>query len=89
MGAVRPRHPMKTASQVTPHDRRRIAVAAAVDTRTVERWLRGDPIRSTVAARIAQALDELRLDVKPATPTTPGERYVEIDPEAAIADSEK
>jgi hypothetical protein len=37
------------------HDRRRIAAAAAVDTATVLRAYRSDPVRSTVASRIVEA----------------------------------
>lgn len=75
-----------STSSLTPHDRRRVAVVACIDTRTVERWLRGEPIRSTVAARIALALNELRLDVNPTMPSTPGARFVELDLEVITAD---
>jgi DNA-binding LacI/PurR family transcriptional regulator len=46
---------------VTAHDRRRIAVAALVSPRTVERAYRGDPIRSMVATRILHAARTLGL----------------------------
>ena len=46
---------------VTAHDRRRIAVAAAVDPRTVDRYLRQQPIASTCAARIRDAIRRLGL----------------------------
>lgn len=50
---------------LTPHERRRIAVAAFVDPRSVERWLRGERMKSTVAARIAETVRLLKLDLKP------------------------
>jgi DNA-binding LacI/PurR family transcriptional regulator len=45
----------------TAHDRRRIAVAALVSPRTVDRAYRGEPIRSMVAARILEATRALGL----------------------------
>jgi hypothetical protein len=75
---------------LNPHNLRRLSVEAGADPRTVTRFLAGDPARpvtSTTAARIAAAIVRLGLDVKPATPTTPGERYVEIDPEAVVAET--
>jgi len=52
---------------LTPHDRRRIAVAAAVDPRTVDRYLRGQTVASTCTARIRDALARLGLDALIAT----------------------
>jgi hypothetical protein len=46
---------------LTAHDRRRVAVAAAVDPRTVDRYLRGESTASTCAARIRDALRRLGL----------------------------
>ena len=46
---------------MSAHDRRRIAVAAAVDPRTVDRYLRGQKVASTCTARIRQALRQLGL----------------------------
>lgn len=46
---------------LSPHDARRIAVAAAVHPRTVLRAYRGDTVRSTCAARIAHAATLLGL----------------------------
>lgn len=50
-----------TVSQLTPHDLRRVAVLASVDPRSVQRFLEGGAVRSTTAARIADALRELEL----------------------------
>jgi DNA-binding LacI/PurR family transcriptional regulator len=47
------------------HDRRRIAVAALVSPRTVDRAYRGEPIRSMVAARILEATRALGLPEPP------------------------
>ena len=47
------------------HDERRIAVAAAVDPRTVRRAYRGQPIAGTCAARIADAVAELGVPPPP------------------------
>lgn len=44
---------------LSPHDERRVAVLASCDPRTVRAYLRGDPIRSTTAPRIAEALRSL------------------------------
>jgi hypothetical protein len=44
---------------INPHDRRRVAVTAAVDPRTVDRYLRGQAVASTCAARIREALEHL------------------------------
>ena len=57
---------MDPAPILPPHTRRQIAVAAYVDPRTVERWMHGRPMKSTVAARITQAVKDLGLDIKPA-----------------------
>jgi hypothetical protein len=46
---------MMPARTLSAHDRRRVAVAAAVDPRTVARVYRGDAVRPSCAARIADA----------------------------------
>ena len=43
-------------TRITAHERRRISVLAAVDPRTLDRFLSGKPIRSTCEARIRLAL---------------------------------
>ena len=43
------------------HQLRQVAVAAGCDPRTVGRLLRGEPTHSTTAARIRDALVELKL----------------------------
>lgn len=53
----------------TAHEVRRIAVAAAVDPRTVRAFLEGRPIRSTTESRITDALRLLGLPVTPAAPS--------------------
>lgn len=45
---------------ITPHIERLIAVQAAVDPRTVRRYLAGRPIRSTCQVHIEQALIALK-----------------------------
>lgn len=50
---------------LTPHDERRVAVAAGCDPRRVRAYLRGDPTRSTTAARIADALRSLGFQAAP------------------------
>lgn len=60
----------RTTSRLTAHDERRVAVAAGCDPRTVRAYLRGDPTRSTTAARIADALRELGFHVTPAARDT-------------------
>jgi hypothetical protein len=55
--------PMTLLYPLTAHERRRVAVFAAVDPRTVVRFLRGQPVASTCAARIREALR--RLDILP------------------------
>lgn len=47
--------PMKPTQTLSAHDRRRLAVIAAVDPRTVARVYRGEPVRPLCAARIADA----------------------------------
>ncbi len=47
---------MKAPIAISAHDRRRIAVHASVDPRTVDRALAGQTIRSTTRARIAEAM---------------------------------
>lgn len=52
------------------HNKRRIAVQAACEPPSVERYLRGELKRGTVHARISQALHELGYDdlVRPMYP---------------------
>jgi hypothetical protein len=52
---------------MTPHEERAVAVRAGVDPRTVRAYLAGRPQRSTVAARVAAALRELRGSVEGST----------------------
>ena len=47
-------------AKLTPHDERRVAVAAGCDPRTVRAYLAGRATHSTTAARIRAALDKLR-----------------------------
>jgi hypothetical protein len=58
---------MQSRRPLSAHERRRIAVAAVVDPRTVDRYLRGLPVASTCGARIQEALRRLGLD----TPEAP------------------
>lgn len=51
------------STMTTAHDVRRIAVESCTDPRTVNRYLRGEPIRSTTSARIAAALAKLGIPV--------------------------
>lgn len=53
------------AQVLTPHDVRRIAVAASVHPKTVTRAYRGADVRSTCAARIAEAARALGLPLPP------------------------
>lgn len=46
-------------AKLTPHEERRVAVTAGCDPRTVRAYLEGRPMRSTTAARIAEALRTL------------------------------
>lgn len=46
-------------AQLSAHDVRRVAVLAAVDPRTVARYLRGERVASTCASRIGQALADV------------------------------
>lgn len=55
-------------TKLTPHDERRVAVAAGCDPRTVRAYLEARPMRSTTSARIAEALANLGLDVAPEPP---------------------
>ena len=52
-------------TKLTPHEERRIAVAAGCDPRTVRAYLAGKPQRSTVAARVNEALRAMGLDRQP------------------------
>ncbi len=54
--------PQQQDRDLNPHDRRRVAVAAFADDRTVARYLRGEPVRPSLAARIRDALRRLGLD---------------------------
>lgn len=74
--------------RLSAHDMRRLAVEAVIDPRTIARYMAGLAVASTSAARILAAGVKLGLDVRPAVPSTPGARYVEIDLEAVIADSD-
>lgn len=47
---------------MSPHEARRIAVAACVCERTVRRYFRGLAVRSTCRARIDEALKNLGLE---------------------------
>lgn len=47
---------------LTPHDERRVAVRAGCDPRSVRAFLRGRRQRSTVVARIQEALQALGFD---------------------------
>jgi hypothetical protein len=48
--------------KLTPHEERRVAVAAGCDPRTVRAYLAGKSQRSTVAARVNEALRAMGLD---------------------------
>lgn len=58
---------MPTA-KLTPHDERRVAVAAGCDPRTVRAYLEGRPMRSTTAARIREVMKDLDLDGRETAP---------------------
>jgi len=58
-------------AKLSPHDLRRVGVAAGCDPRTVRAYLRGDPTRSTTAARIGEALRALGFEVAPENRETP------------------
>jgi hypothetical protein len=61
------RHPRgMSEAKLTPHDERRVAVAAGCDPRTVRAYLNGRPTRSTTAARIRDALKLLDLSERSA-----------------------
>jgi DNA-binding LacI/PurR family transcriptional regulator len=47
------------ALQLTPHQEREVAVLAGCDPRTVRAYVDGKPQRSTIAARVEQALAKL------------------------------
>jgi hypothetical protein len=55
--------------RLSAHDARRVAVSAAVHPKTVARAYRGEAIRSTCAARIAEAARTLGLPQPPAERT--------------------
>jgi hypothetical protein len=57
-GAYMPREAdhRTTAHHPQSHDARALAVKAAVDPRTLAKYLKGEPVRSTCAERIRQAL---------------------------------
>lgn len=63
MATTRQPPPSRTDSALplSPHEERRVAVAAGVDPRTLRRYLQREPIVSTCRARIERALDELDL----------------------------
>lgn len=52
-----------TKQQLTPHDVRRIAVAALMTPRTVKRWIDGSPVRELTRVRIERAVRELGIDL--------------------------
>jgi len=54
---------------LTPHDLRRLAVAAAVDPRTVTRWLAGLAGPADIDARLTKAAAELGIQRSPAAVT--------------------
>lgn len=62
--------PASDAPPLSPHEIRELSVRAKVHPATVHRFLRGAPVRSTVRARIAEALAERRIDTDAATPGT-------------------
>lgn len=51
---------MKPKTRLTPHELRILAVAASVDPRTAQRWLYGEEVTSTCAARLLAAYRSLR-----------------------------
>jgi DNA-binding LacI/PurR family transcriptional regulator len=51
--------------KLNPHDERRVAVKAGCDPRTVRAYLAGKSVRSTVAARVSEALRDLGLAPSP------------------------
>ena len=53
--------------RLDPHEIRKLAVSACVDPRTLKAFLVGRPIRSTVRARIVQAMAEAGLQVPAAS----------------------
>lgn len=58
---------------ITAHDVRRIAVESITDPRTVNRFLRGESVRSMTSARIAAALEKLGIAIPAPAPATPPE----------------
>jgi hypothetical protein len=58
---------LPNAQSLSPHDLRRVAVAAAVHPKTVARAYRGHVVRSTCAARIDEAARVLGLPLPPRT----------------------
>jgi hypothetical protein len=63
------RRPKPTAILLTAHEERAIAVSACVDPRTVRRFVAGERVTSTCAARIELALRALgRDDLNPRGP---------------------
>jgi DNA-binding LacI/PurR family transcriptional regulator len=56
-----------------PHTRRQIAVEAKCEPRTVGRWLRGEAVRQSIAARIRAAAAQLGIaTVEPKNDTPRG-----------------
>jgi transcriptional regulator GlxA family with amidase domain len=51
--------------RLSHHERLELAVEACVHPRTVERLFRGEPIRSTTAARIKRAAQSLGITLPP------------------------
>lgn len=56
---------------LTPHDRRRVAVEAGCDPRTVTKFLAGGHVVSTVDARILRALEALGFSAVRRGPVAP------------------
>ena len=52
-----------SAARLTPHDERRVAVAAGCDPRTVRAYLDSKPQRSTIAARVRDTLHAMGFDI--------------------------
>lgn len=62
-------HRMNPTPKLTPHEERRVAVAAGCDPRTVRAYLKGRAQRSTVVSRVHDALVALGFHATPASRT--------------------
>lgn len=71
MVATFARYRPRMTTNVSAHDVRRIAVAAMTDPRTIQRYLKGEPIRSTSKARIDAAVLTLGIPA-PSAPAAQG-----------------